>query len=127
MAKNQTVRVQADVLEADQKAFLLLKDMVGYKPTNPACSIEAMSAKYETLRVAQEKELKLQDALTAARDATVAAGWDLHNGMLDVKVQVAAQYGTSSDQVASLGLKKKSERKAPTRTPKLEKTVQKTS
>jgi hypothetical protein len=127
MAKNQTIRVQPDVLEADQKAFLLLKDMSDYKPTNPACSIAAMSAKYEALRAAQEKELKLQDALTAARDATVAAGWDLHNGMLDVKVQVAAQYGTSSDQVASLGLKKKSERKAPGRAPKLDKTVQKTS
>jgi hypothetical protein len=50
--------------------------------------------------------------------AAVAAGWDLHNGMLDVKVQVAAQYGTNSDQVASLGLKKKSERKAPVRAAK---------
>jgi len=115
MAKNQTVPVSPDVLESDQNAFLLLKGMSDYKPSNPACSIAAMSAKYEALRAAQEAELKAQNALAAAHDAAVNAGWDLHNGMLDVKVQVAAQYGTSSDQVASLGLKKKSERKAPGR------------
>jgi len=92
--------------------------MSDYKPANPDCSIAAMSAKYEAVRATQEAELKLQDALSAAHDATVAAGWDLHNGMLDVKVQVAAQYGTDSDQVVSLGLKKKSERKSPGRAAK---------
>ena len=118
MARNQNVPVQAPVLEADQNAFLSLKAISDYKPTNPACSIAAMSAKYDALRAAQEAELKAQNALAAARDAAVAASWDFHNGMLDVKVQVAAQYGQSSDQVASLGLKKKSERKAPGRTAK---------
>jgi hypothetical protein len=32
-----------------------------------------------------------------------------------VKDQVIAQYGPDSDQVVALGLKKKSDRKAPTR------------
>jgi hypothetical protein len=35
--------------------------------------------------------------------------------MLGVKAQVIAQYGHDSDEVQSLGLKKKSEHKRPTR------------
>jgi len=51
----------------------------------------------------------------AARDAATAAEWDFHNTMLAVKEQVIAQFGKNSDQVQALGLKKKSEYKAPTR------------
>ena len=118
MAKNETVRVAAPILEADQNAYLALKAIGDYKPANPAYAINILSAKYEVLRVAQEAELKAQNALAAARDATVAVSWDFHNAMLGVKDQVVAQYGPSSDQVASLGLKKKSERKAPARAAK---------
>jgi hypothetical protein len=49
------------------------------------------------------------------RDATTAAEWDFHNTMLAVKEQVIAQFGKNSDQVQALGLKKKSEYKAPAR------------
>ena len=41
-------------------------------------------------------------------------GWE-GISFLGVKDQVIAQYGPDSDQVAALGLKKKSNRKAPTR------------
>ena len=70
------------------------------------------------MRAAQEAELHAQNALAAARDAAIAAQWDYHNLVLGVKSQVLAQYGPDSDQVAALGLKKKVERKAPTRASK---------
>ncbi|WP_291992349.1 hypothetical protein [Candidatus Accumulibacter sp. ACC003] len=38
--------------------------------------------------------------------------------IIGVKDQVIAQFGPNSDQVASLGLKKKSERKSPARASK---------
>jgi hypothetical protein len=43
------------------------------------------------------------------------AKWEFHNTMLAVKEQVIAQFGKNSDQAQALGLKKKSEYKAPTR------------
>ncbi len=115
MARNENVRVSTPILDADQNAYLALKAISGYKPANPAYAIDALTSKYEALRVAQEAELNAQNALAAARDAVVAVSWDFHNAMLGVKDQVVAQYGPSSDQVAALGLKKKSERKAPVR------------
>ena len=53
-----------------------------------------------------------------ATDATVAAQWAFHDIILDVKNQAKAQFGADSDEVAALGLKKKSERKSPSRSSK---------
>ena len=43
------------------------------------------------MRAAQEAELHAQNALSAARDAAVAAQWEYHNIVLGVKTQVLAQ------------------------------------
>jgi hypothetical protein len=51
--------------------------------------------------------------MLAAMDAARAAEWAFHNAMLGVKDQVIAQFGKDSNEVQALGLKKKSERKAP--------------
>ncbi len=67
------------------------------------------------LRAAAEVEPRAQNAPDAARDSAIAAQWEHHNLILGVKDQVIAQFGANSDEVASLGLKKKSERKAPAR------------
>ena len=67
------------------------------------------------MQAAQQAEVNAQNALDAARDAANKAEWDFHNAMLGVKEQVTAQYGDDSDQVQSLGLTKKSERKVPVR------------
>jgi len=118
MAKNENVRLQAETLLADERAFLAVKAITGYSPANPAYSLATLTAKNDAMRAAQETELRAQNALNAARDATVAIQWEHHNLLLGAKDQVIAQFGPDSDQVASLGLKKKSERKAPARASK---------
>ena len=115
MAKNETVRVQPQVLQADEDALRALKAITSYKPVNPAYTVQAVAAKQDAMKAAQEAEADAQDTLAARRDATVAAQWDYHNTVLGAKKQIVAQYGEDSDQVASLGLKKKSERKTPVR------------
>lgn len=57
----------------------------------------------------------MQGAADAARDHAVAAEWEFHNAVLGMKDQVRAQYGSDSDQVQALGLKKKSKYRAPAR------------
>jgi hypothetical protein len=118
MAKNENVRLQAETLQADESAFLALKAIAGYSPANPAYSLAIVSAKHEAMRAAQETEQRAQHALDAARDASVALQWEHHNLILGVKDQVIAQFGPDSNEVATLGLKKKSERKAPARSSK---------
>jgi len=61
------------------------------------------------------RETQAQNALDAARDDAAATEQELYNRSLRVKELVIGQYGSDSDEAAAVGLKKKSERKAPTR------------
>jgi hypothetical protein len=89
----------------------------GYVPANAAYAKTAITAKLTAMKATQDAEVAAQNALAAARDAAAAAAaeWEFHNMMLSVKDQIIAQFGDNSDQVQALGLKKKSERKAPAR------------
>jgi len=115
MAKNRKSRVPPLVLQADIDAFLALKVIADYKPANPDYTLSAVTEKHDNVHAAREAEIHAQNAFAAARDASVAAQWAFHDVILDVKNQAKAQFGPDSDQVAALGLKKKSERKSPSR------------
>ena len=112
MANTLKNRMPAQNLQADIDTYLALKAINGYKPYDNAYALEAVGALHEQLRIAQEAELHAQNAAAAARDALVAIQWNFHDLILGVKSQVKALYGPDSDEVAALGLKKKSERKA---------------
>ena len=113
MARNQTVRIRPALLQADQEAHAALNSLSDYNPANPAYGKPIVQSRLETMQAAQEAEVNAQNALASARDMAAAAEWDFHNSMLGVKDQVVAQYGKDSDEVQSMGLKKKSEHKAP--------------
>ncbi len=49
----------------------------------------------------------------AARDNEVAAQWAFHDRIIGAKTAVKAQFGDSSNEIQSMGLKKKSEYKSP--------------
>lgn len=102
-------------MKADQDAYISLAGFKDYQPANPACAREYLAEILEEMRLARQKELQVEGALAAARDASRQAEWRFHNAMLDAKAQVVAQYGASSDEVQALGLKKKSERRKPAR------------
>jgi hypothetical protein len=64
---------------------------------------------------AQEASIHADRAQATARDNLAAAEWDYHNAILGTKEQAIAQFGSDSNEVQSLGLKKKSERAKPVR------------
>lgn len=111
-------RLTAQVIQADVEAYLALKVIPDYQPHNADYSLGRVAELHDQLLITQEAELHAQHALLAARDAAVAAQSAFHDVILAVKNQVKAQYGVDSDQLVSVGLKKKSERKAAARTPK---------
>ena len=104
--------IPAQNLQADIDTYLALKAIDGYKPYDNAYALETVGALHDKLRVAQEAEIHAQNVAAAARDALVALQWNFHDLILGVKSQVKALYGPDSDEVAALGLKKKSERKS---------------
>lgn len=114
MAKDETRRIPPAILRADWEALAALQAMAGYAPANEAYGVEAVAALRDRMKELQGAETRAYAAAAAARDQATASEWKFHNAMLNVKTQVAAQFGPDSNELASLGLKKKSEYRKPT-------------
>jgi hypothetical protein len=115
MAKNQTRRIPSTVLAEDREAFDALQGIANYEPANAAYTVESIKAKRDRMDALQREAVQAEAAAEAKRSAANAAEWEFHNAMLEANTQVEAQFGGDSDEYASLGNKKKSEYKAPTR------------
>ena len=115
MAKDQSRRLKPLILQADENGYTSLQTMATYSPINQTFSLEGLIAARTKMADLRNAEGEAQAAAMATRDATVAAEWAFHNLMLGVKAQVIAQFGGDSDELASLGRKKKSEYKMPGR------------
>ena len=115
MAKDETTRLRPELIVEDTTAYQAWQAIPGYKPNNPEFDAAAVKANRAVLEAAQLAEVQAKAAFDAARDNAVKAEWGFHNLILGVKDQVASQFGRDSNEYQALGLKKKSERKAPAR------------
>lgn len=115
MAKNETRPLRPALLAADREAFDALQGIENYTPANQAYTVANIKALRDRVDEAQREATQAEAEAAAKRDAATAAAWEFHNAVLGAKDQVHAQFGPNSDQVASLGLKKKSEYKSPAR------------
>ena len=111
MPSNANRRLPPDTLEADLDCITALKAIEGYAPSNPTDTLTALNDIQTRVAAAQERELHAANAYAAARDDAVLLENERHERVKSVKNQVRAQYGNDSNEVASLGLKKASERK----------------
>ena len=115
MADADTKRIKSDVLDQDRKSLDALKVIAGYKPANEDYTLALVKAGYDSQDSLKTLETQAEQAYKTARDNAVAAEWAFHQLVLGAKDQVSAQFGRDSNEFQSLGLKKKSERKAPVR------------
>lgn len=109
MAKDQSKRLSAAILEADKTSLAALQAVANYTPANPTYSLAAIAKARDELAAAQTAEAQTAAAAAAARDDAVAKEWEFHNLMLGAKDQVIAQFGRDSSEVQSIGLKRASE------------------
>lgn len=115
MAKDKTRPVRPAQLAEDRDAFDALQAMEGYAPANQAYTVANIQTLHDRIDEAQRAATQAQVEADAKRAALLAAEWEFHDAMLGVKDQVTAQFGPNSDEVAALGMKKKSEYKSPKR------------
>lgn len=116
MAKDQTKRLDPKIVQEDKDVVAALAAITPpYSPANAQYSLANLTTSQTTMTTAQNTEVQKKGELDAARDAANAAEWALHNKVLEAKKQVAAQYGSDSDQLQAIGLKKKSEYKKPSK------------
>ena len=116
--KSEAKRLHKSILEKDIYAFRALKGITGYSPVHPELQLSNLSAKYDMMESHHDTETVKESEYKAAYDDSVEAEHVFHNLILEVKNQIRAQFGSSSNELQSLGLKKKSEYKSPAKSKK---------
>jgi len=116
MAKDQNRRLNPKDVQDDKDVVAAIATLSpAYAPSNAAYSLANLTTAQTAMITADNLEVQKTGELAAARDGANTAEWAFHNAVLEAKKQVAAQYGSDSNQVQSIGLKKKSEYKKPTK------------
>jgi hypothetical protein len=118
MPKDTTKRLKPSVLVADRESLTALANIPNYAPANPAFTMAALNTLQTELLAAQATETQAAAAAAVARDNANAKEWAFHEAIIGMRDQVVAQFGRDSDQAQTIGRKKESERKAPTRSTK---------
>lgn len=108
-------RLSANVVNQDVDALNGLKSVQGYNTTRSGATTEALQQTYQAMLTQQQNEAEQQAIFKAVADAARLAEWDFHNAVLVMKEVVRGQFGSDSDQAQAVGLKKKSERKRPSK------------
>ena len=115
MAPQPIARLAPAVVEADRATLRALHDLSDYTPINPAYSAAALRELEAAMAEAMLAEERARIALEMMRDKAIEATQTFHDAILGAKAQVIAQYGSNSHAVQAIGLKRKSERRRPTR------------
>jgi hypothetical protein len=114
MAK-QSRRLAPTQIAEDEEAFAALKAIANYAPSNAAYSIAAIEHAYQELQDARTEEVQADAAAKAASNKVVEKQSNFHDMIIGSKDQVTAQFGRNSNEAQSIGRKKPSQYKAPTR------------
>ncbi|HEY0544058.1 MAG TPA: hypothetical protein VGC91_01580 [Pyrinomonadaceae bacterium] len=117
MAKDQSKKLDAAVMAADEHSFAALQAITAYKPANEAFSISALTEAQRAFDAAKSAQAQAEAAAATARDVTVEKAWIFHNLILGMKDQIRAQFGKDSTEVQAVGLKRTSEYKSRQRKP----------
>lgn len=112
---NTNRRLTPDSLNQDVDSLNGLKAIPNYATTRSIATAESLQQAYQVMLAQQQAETEKLAVYRAAADAARLAEWEFHNGILAMKEVVRGQFGSDSDEAQSVGLKKKSDRKRPTR------------
>ncbi len=111
MARRTTIRVTHKTLAQDREVAKVVLGLKDYNPANKEFTIAKLQEALARFEAAEQAEQEALAAAARARDEAISVENAFHDLVLGVKRQVLAQYGDDSDEIASLGLKKKSERR----------------
>ncbi len=112
---NTNRRLTPAVLNQDTDSLSGFNTIQGYSTKRKEATPEALQLAYQTMLAMQQAETEKFALYRAASDAARLAEWEFHNAVLAMKEVVKGQFGADSDEAQSIGLKKKSDRKRPTR------------
>lgn len=111
MADPKTRQLSPPELQDDLDSFAGLEGVTGYTPANEAYTVAKGTVLKTNMQASEAAEIQKYNDWQAARDKKVGDQHDFRDFNRNAKIQVKAQFGEDSDELAALGLKKKSEYK----------------
>jgi hypothetical protein len=112
---NTSRRLSPQIIGQDIDSLNGLKTIDSYSTTRSDATTSTLQQAYQTMLAQQQEETEKLALYRAAADAARLAEWEFHNAVLAMKEVVRGQFGSDSDEAQAVGLKKKSDRKRPTR------------
>ncbi|MBD0303589.1 MAG: hypothetical protein ICV85_15895 [Tolypothrix sp. T3-bin4] len=113
--QNTTNRLRPQLISQDIDSLHGLQTVSTYETIRTDASATKLQSVYQAMLISQQAETEKLALYRAACDAARLAEWEFHNAVLAMKEVVRGQYGSDSDQAQAVGLKKKSDRKRPSR------------
>ena len=113
--QDTTRRLRPQTISQDITSFHGLQTVSTYNTTRADASAAKLQEVYQAMLISQQIETEKLALYRATSDAARLAEWEFHNAVLAMKEVVCGQYGSDSDQAQAVGLKKKSDRKRPSR------------
>lgn len=113
---NTNRRLSPQTLNQDTDSLNGFNTVHKYSTQRQEATPENLQQTYQAMLIKQQAETERLALYRAASDAARLAEWEFHNAVLAMKEVVRGQFGADSDEAQSVGLKKKSDRKRPTRT-----------
>ena len=113
--QNTSRRLAAQSLSQDVDSLNGFNTIQSYSTQRQEATPLALQQTYQAMLASQQAETEKLALYRAAADAARLAEWEFHNAVLAMKEVVRGQFGADSNEAQSVGLKKKSDRKRPTR------------
>lgn len=107
----KTLRMAPAEVQEIRDLITALKAVPTYNPHDEGVTVAALEAKLLEREGKHATERQKENEAAAARDATAASEVELRDLRKRARLQVAAQFGKDSDELASTGVKKESEYK----------------
>jgi hypothetical protein len=108
-------RLRLQIISQDVTSWHGLRTVSTYDTTRTDASAANLQQTYQAMVALQQAETEKLALYRAAVDAARLAEWEFHNAVLAMKDVVRGQYGSDSNEAQAVGLKKKSDRKRPSR------------
>jgi hypothetical protein len=115
---NSTKPLKPSIIVADRESLAALNSITDYAPANSTYKLDALTALQTDADNKTAAAARAEAEAKSKRDDAVASVWAFHNGIVGMRDSVGAQYGKDSNEFQSVGRKKTTEYKKPTRKPK---------
>lgn len=115
MALDHSKPLKPSIIAADRESVAAVQGITDYAPANSDYTTQSLLAAQAEMDAKAVAAAQAEAAFKTARDEAIVAAHRYHNKVVGMRDSVGAQYGKDSNQFQSVGRKKTTDYRKPTR------------